>query len=170
MRTHLSHHVPADTAPTGNAVFGLQPRTPSSVSSRNALRKGLGLDRLLAKVNKPAGTPTLELWVLYQQLKLEATTSGQQHNAQLVESQPLSAAAQPQVHKFQREDANGLSVQHSQQVPIQQPVHSGTAISLSDDSVRSTPHTSARRIQGVAQLSGSRVSHRGEAHLISIFA
>lgn len=151
-------------------MFGLQPRTPSSVGSRNALRKGLGLDRLPAKVNKPAGTATLELWVLYQQLKLEATTSGQQHNAQLTESQPLSAAAQSQVHKLRHEDANGLSVQHTRQVPSQQPVHSGKAISLSDDSVPSKPHAPARRIQGVAQLSGSRVSHRGQAHLINIFA
>ncbi|KAL3131825.1 hypothetical protein ABBQ38_007539 [Trebouxia sp. C0009 RCD-2024] len=47
-----------------------RPRGPHSVSSRSALRKSLGLERLPAKVNKQQSTSTLELWVLYQQLKL----------------------------------------------------------------------------------------------------
>lgn len=34
------------------------------------MRKSLGLDRLPVKVNKQQTTSTLELWVLYQQLKL----------------------------------------------------------------------------------------------------
>jgi len=36
------------------------------------------LERLPVKVNKPQGTATLELWVLYQQLKLDA---GKEHIA-----------------------------------------------------------------------------------------
>ncbi|DBA94980.1 TPA: hypothetical protein ACH3X1_002505 [Trebouxia sp. C0004] len=58
-----------------------RPRGPGSVASRSALRKGLGLERLPAKVNKSQGTATLELWVLYQQLKLEAAIVGQEHSA-----------------------------------------------------------------------------------------
>ena len=39
------------------------------------------MERLPAKVNKPQGTATLELWVLYHQLKLEAATVGKEHSA-----------------------------------------------------------------------------------------
>lgn len=47
------------------------------------MRKSLGLDWLPVKVNKQQTTSTLELWVLYQQLKLTAAadaakSSGQQ--------------------------------------------------------------------------------------------
>lgn len=53
----------------------LQPRKATSVSSRTTLRKALALERLPAKLSKPPATPTLELWVQYQQQKLAATLS-----------------------------------------------------------------------------------------------
>ena len=53
----------------------LQPRNAFSVSSRTSLRKGLGLERLAAKLNKPQALPTIELWVQYQQQKLTSALS-----------------------------------------------------------------------------------------------
>lgn len=45
------------------------------MSSRTSLRKALGLERLPAKLSKPQATPTLQLWVLYQQHKIAASSS-----------------------------------------------------------------------------------------------
>ncbi len=71
----------------------LQPRGPHSVCSRTALRQNLGLERLPAKVNKPQGTATLELWVLYQQLRLEAAASASVHNQSTYSAQSLDSHA-----------------------------------------------------------------------------
>ena len=75
----------------------MQPRGPQSVSSRTALRRSLALERLHVKVNKQQSTPTLELWVLYQQIKLAAAAdaAGQQLTGassavQVVTTQQLS--------------------------------------------------------------------------------
>ena len=68
----------------------MQPRGPGVISSRSALRKGLGLERLAAKVSAPAGTATLELWVQYQLLKVQAVHT--QELSSTVTADGISAA------------------------------------------------------------------------------
>lgn len=75
----------------------LQPRGPHSISSRTALRKSLGLERLPVKVNKPQTTSTLELWVLYQQLKLTAAAAAADKVAKQV-GDGISQAVRTQSH------------------------------------------------------------------------
>lgn len=63
--------------------------------SRSALRKSLGLDRLPVKVNKQQTSSTLELWVLYQQLKLTAAADAARcSEQQLAEKNRLGTANQ----------------------------------------------------------------------------
>ena len=67
--------------------------------SRGALRKSLGLDRLPVKVNKQQPSSTLELWVLYQQLKLSAAADAARRSAQqLAEAKRLGHVKVQQVH------------------------------------------------------------------------
>lgn len=90
------------------------------------MRKSLGLDRLPGKVNKQQSTSTLELWVLYQQLKLTAAakSSGEQpaegtrhgHNAKAHQPCEPNLSYLQQISKAaeaQSQTANGLpALQH----------------------------------------------------------
>lgn len=88
------------------------------------MRKSLGLDWLPVKVNKQQCTCTLELWVLYQQLKLTAKSSegqpaqGTRHgqNAKAHQPSELKSSSMQQISKAaeaQSQTANGLpALQH----------------------------------------------------------
>lgn len=64
------------------------------MSSRTALRKSLGLERLHLKVNKQQTAATLELWVLYQQLKVAAAADAANLAVQQLVDKKLHETAQ----------------------------------------------------------------------------
>ena len=79
--------------------------------SRSALRKSLGLDRLPVKVNKQQTASTLELWVLYQQLKLTAAAdAARSSEQQLAEKNRLGHVKPRQVY----DPRLSLMYQHSE--------------------------------------------------------
>ena len=125
----------------------LQPRGPQSVSSRSALRKSLGLDRLPVKVNKQQATSTLELWVLYQQLKLTAAdnaakSSGQQlvegtrHGHNVKAHQPHESTLSL-VHYHS--EAAGAQIQTWNGLPALQHLVLADSVTLMDDTHEPTP-------------------------------
>ena len=88
----------------------MQPRGPGAISSRSALRKGLGLDRLAAKISAPTGAATLELWVQYQQLKVQAIHNRELSNASLADG--ASATVLPSKTATTQGLPSPLSAQH----------------------------------------------------------
>ncbi|KAG2484736.1 hypothetical protein HYH03_016483 [Edaphochlamys debaryana] len=71
-----------------------KPKTPSSITKREVLRKTLGLDRAAAwfKKQNPEGTPsTLEVWVAYQIAKVNAPADSPSSMPQPAAARPLAA-------------------------------------------------------------------------------
>ncbi|KAL3163259.1 hypothetical protein ABBQ32_009658 [Trebouxia sp. C0010 RCD-2024] len=116
-----------------------RPRGPHSVSSRSALRKSLGLERLPVKVNKQQSTSTLELWVLYQQLKLTSAADAADSDAQqLGDGIRSSQGAKARVHHEPETSqaqlhvqAPGASTQPASCLPALQPPAPTAAVGTS---------------------------------------
>ena len=91
------------------------------------MRKSLGLDRLPVKVNKQQTTSTLELWVLYQQLKLTAAADAAKScGQQLAEGARHGHVKADQPHEpktslvHQRSEAAGAQSQTENGLPAVQ--------------------------------------------------
>lgn len=73
-----------------------------------------------AKVNKPQGTATLELWVLYQQHKLNAGKEHSALNNNCTAVQPPKQTTQPQSllsHRYAAQDCNAEQLAQDQAKP-----------------------------------------------------
>jgi len=132
------------------------------------------LERLPAKVNKPQGTATLELWVLYQQLKLKTVTVGKEYSA-LSNSSCTTAHIPKQTtephtllsHYYAALDCNAEQLAQNQA----EATHAVPAASFPRAAAQSVLHCAGSGSQEAAQVSITMPGHKQEVMpLLSLMA
>lgn len=116
-----------------------------------------------AKVNKPQGTATLELWVLYQQLKLDAGKEHSALNNNCTAVQLPKQTAQPHSllsHRNAAQDCNAEQLARDQA----KPTHNMPADVSPHAAAQSELNGAGSFSQEAVQVSHNVPGHKQEVH------